>query len=113
MLDEDFGEVLNSVYFLLQHVFESNLVSLSMYPFQVHLNLLNELHLVVHHVGHALPHGPVPLFPLLGLLQPLHPLLLAEVVLQLGCAAVRIPEVHILFLVLFDVGLDVFGDFGH
>ena len=113
LLDENFGEVLDSVYFLLQHVLKFNLVSLSMYPFQVRLDLLNELHLVVHHVGHALTHGSVPLFPLLCLLQSLHPLLLAQVVFQFSRTGICIPKVDVLLLVLLDVGLDVFRNLGH
>ena len=55
----------------------------------------------------------MPLFPLLCLLQSLHPLLLAQVVFQFSRTAICIPKVNVLLLVLLDVGLDVFRNLGH
>ena len=79
-------------------------------PFNIHLNLLTEFHLIVQHIRDTLPHGPMPLFSLASLLDPLISLLFSEIVLRLLDATVSLSVVFVLLLIFLQVSSDVFAD---
>jgi len=67
----------------------------------------------MEHVRDALSHGPVALFPLLSLVDPLVSLLLSQVVLAGLEVLVHRGVVFELLLVLFEICSDVLRYLGH